>query len=371
MVAGVRDRLEGQRVQHRIPGMAGMIGFPDGTVQTFGLGHCDLDRTRPVEPNTLFGIASLTKTFTAVAILQLAEAGMLHLDDRVADYFPAFAEVLPAAGSVRLIHLLSHASGLPDYSRAFNLQTKWNSYTPEQQARFRAEEHHIGPAMETVDDLLEAMRLESPEPIGSPGERFNYSNEGFALLGHVIERVSGLSYEAYLARHVFDVLEMNRSRVAVPDAAAEPVTHLFEPDAKGFPTRVPAWPQAPATLADGFVRTTVEDLYRYLVSFLEARPGQRRLLRASSRRNMATPRINIGPDSVTGPWYGLGWYLDRFHGARRMYHTGDMSGVASYMAVLPDHGAAVALLSNLTGGPAKAMGELLLEAAVYGGTGSL
>lgn len=356
-------RLDEARTRHKIPGLAACLRLQDGTVRHLALGHRDLRATRPVDANTLFGIASLTKTFTAASILQLAEAGALRLEDRVSDYFPAFASVIRDAPRVTLAHLLSHASGLPDYSRAFNLRTKWNSYTKGQQERFLAEEGNIGSAMETVDDLIRAMVEESPPPVGRPGERFNYSNEGFALLGHVIERASGLAYETYLERHIFEPLGMRRSQVAVPDEAAEPVTELFELDEKGRPVRIPTWPQAPATLADGFVRTTVEDLARYLDGYLERGRLGPALLRQSSRRRMETPRILIDGGSAHGPWYGLGWYLDRFQGARRMYHTGDMMGVASYMAALPDEGVAAALLSNLTGGPAKDLGELLLETA--------
>ncbi len=368
MTTALYERLETERIRHRIPGMAGLVRWQDGVVDFVNWGSCDRHGQVPVDAKTLFGIASLTKTFTATALLQLAAAGRIDLDDRLVEFFPAFAAVIPDAGRVRLQHLLSHASGLPEYSRAFNLATKWNSYTPAQQRRFRAEEGAIGPPMETVDDLLAAMGREGRAPVGRPGQRFQYSNEGFALIGHVIEAVSGQAYEEYLREHVFAPCLMTRSRVAVPDAAAGAVTELFEPDVDGNPVCIPAWPQAPATLADGFVRTTTEDLARYLEAFVEVGRSGPALLPASWRHRMETPRIIIGEGSTAGPWYGLGWYLDRYAGARRMYHTGDMSGVSSYMAVLPEYGIAVALLSNVTGAPAAELGTVLLELAWGGGS---
>ncbi len=360
---GLYEHLEKERVRHQIPGMAGLIRWPDGLVEFLNWGSRDGQGVEPVDEDTVFGIASLTKTFTATALLQLAAEGRVDLEDRLVNFFPDFSHVIPNGDQVRLRHLLSHASGLPEYSRAFNLATKWNSYTAAQQRRYQAEVGPIGPPMETVDDLIAAMRRERRAPAGRPGERFQYSNEGYALIGHVIEALSGRSYEEYLREHVFEPRLMKRSRVSVPDAADGPVTALFEMGGDGRPVEIPAWPQGPATLADGFLRTTTEDLARYLGAFIEMGSDSAALLPEGWRRRMETPRVLIGEGSTEGPWYGLGWYLDRYAGARRMYHTGDMSGVASYMAVLPDHGIAVALLSNLTGAPASTLGPLLLGRA--------
>lgn len=359
-MGGRTARMAAILTAHQVPGATVAIRTPDGAVRHENFGVRDMGAGVPMSSDTLLGIASVTKSFTALALCQLAEAGQLRLEDPVVRYLPDFRRLrLPSADAVALHHLLSHSSGLPDYSRALNLRTKWAHYTAAQQARWRAAEPDIGPAINTVDDLLAAMAAEPAPPVGLPGERFHYSNEGFALLGTVIELASGQSYPDYLQRHVFDPLGMSRTTLNIPGPEHEPVTRLYEPSATGAPVEVPAWPQAPATLADGFIRSTTDDLLRYLESFIE--PGDERavsVLSPAGRRRLATPEVSV----EMGCSYGLGWFLDEWRGSRRMFHTGSMSGVGSFVAVLPEVGTAVVVLSNLTTeGPARAVGEVLME----------
>lgn len=366
----VTAAIEQMREKHRVPGVVAARRLPTGEVQIHTWGYRDIHREEPMTPDTLMGIASCTKSFTALAICQLAEQGHLSLQSPVVDFFPAFRQVWLLHGSggtdVTLHHLLSHTAGLPDYSRAFNLRTKWASFTPTQQAYWREREPAIGPPITTVEDLLKAMIEEAVPPVGAPGDHYYYSNEGYALLGNIVTAVTGETFGDYVAHHIFTPLGMTRSTLSVPGPEHAPVTRLYDPPdtAKAAPREIPAWTDAPATLGDGFIRTTAPDLTRYLMSYLEHPTDPAPVLGTSWRQRMVSPAARVGGDSygTAGKAYGYGWFLDEWRGHRRQFHTGTMSGVGSYMGLVPATGDAVVVLSNLTGGPAEAMAGLLWEA---------
>lgn len=353
--------------RHTIPGLVAARRFSSGAVTMRAFGYRDVKSQEPMTAGTLMGIASCTKSFTALAICQLAEQGVLSLESPVVSFLPDFQHVRLVHGHlgdrVTLHHLLTHTAGLPDYSRLLNLRTKWASYTSSQQAYWREREPAIGPPILTVEDLLQAMAEEQVPPVGAPGERYFYSNEGYALLGNIVALVSGDSFSDYVTGHIFRPLGMTRSTLEVPGPAHAPVTRLYDPpdSTTGQAREIPAWPQAPATLGDGFVRTTVPELLRYLLSYLTEPPHLPSILGDPWRRQMVSPATLVGPETygTPGKGYGYGWFLDEWRGHRREFHTGTMSGVGAYMGLVRDTGDAVVVLCNLTGGPAEAVADVL------------
>jgi CubicO group peptidase (beta-lactamase class C family) len=343
----------------QVPGLAVGVTAPGHVPYVEGFGWRDREAGLAVTPDTVFGIGSITKSLTAVAILQLMQEGRLDVNDPVIRYLPEFATPNAAhTRAVTLHHLLTHTAGLPP------LPTLSRALMRSMDAAELAEESGAAPPpglpIDTGEELLEALGEMDYDYVGRPGERFSYSNEGYALLGLIVERLSGLSYPDYLDQRVFGPLDMTRSFLHVPGTADEPVSMLYNPGKEdGQPAEAaPGWWQAPSMLAAGFVRSTVRDLIRYLDCLL--RPGDGTVLSPESRRLMLTGYVPCFP----GAAYGYGFWLESHHGHAMATHGGNLKGVAASVRFLPEAGIGVAALTNLSGGPAGVASLSFLNDAV-------
>lgn len=324
------------------PGMA--AGFTQGGrlmhLQAYGVLNPGGD---PARPDTLFGVGSITKSFTALAILQLAERGRLSTQDPVARHLPGFR--LPgdsAVEPVRLHHLLTHTSGLPPLpALGMSLAHPPDGAPPA-----------IGDYAEMMDYLAQFDR----PLLGPPGAFFSYSNEGYGLLGAVVEAASGEAYSDYVENHILAPCGMRRSTFRNPGAEAlggatelYDLRHVAGGAEEVFPS--PGWSDAPAMIGAGWLRSTVPDLLRYLAMYL--RQGEldgERLLSAAGIREMLQPRVTIAPDR----YYAYGFSIVRgFHGYDLVGHSGGLKGVGADVGFVPGLGLAGAALANLMGPSAR------------------
>ena len=180
----VLDMWIEQQVAHRnLPGLSIAIVFDQEIVWAKGYGYSDLEKKIPATPATVYRIGSVTKLFTSTAILQLRDQGKLRLDDPVSLYLPWFRvrNPFPDAPEITIRQLLTHTSGLGSYWEAL-FNSRWTE-------------------IRTVEALID---LFADDPLlFEPGERFEYSNSGFAVAGLVIEKVSGQVYYDYVREHIF------------------------------------------------------------------------------------------------------------------------------------------------------------------------
>ena len=184
--------IEEQLAYQQLPGLAIGIVYDQELIWSKGYGFSDLDEQTPVTPTTLFRIGSVTKVFTATAILQLRDAGKLRLDDPITRHLPEFAikNPFPDAPEITIWNLLTHTAGLP------------------REGAFPYWTDHDFP---TREELVAAAATQTL--IYSPGTQYKYSNLGVSLLGAIIEKVSGESYQDYVTKHIFSPLGMSRSSV--------------------------------------------------------------------------------------------------------------------------------------------------------------
>ena len=194
-----------------VPGLALGIVKGDTLVYAKGFGVRNAETREPVTPESLFHMASISKPFVATAIMQLAEAGNLDLDAPVRTYLPYFRPTGDGAEAITVRQLLAHTAGMPD---------------AEDYCWYRPEDDQA--ALERYIRSLEGKAL-----IAAPGERHEYSNDGFEVLGDVVARVSGQTFEAYLKTRVLDPLGMNHSTFLRTEVAPELATtpHLGMPSA--------------------------------------------------------------------------------------------------------------------------------------------
>ncbi len=343
-----------------VPGLIFSAARAGRPTLTRSYGHSDAeDRVAPT-PATVHGVASVTKSFTCVAILQLAEEGRLSVQDPVARHLPDFG--LPdsrATRRIRLHHLMTHTSGLPplpaiyyEMARSLRLDESFDA-----RACRRVGIDVDRPPVETYPELLAYLRRERFRLLGPPGEVFSYSNEGFGLLGAVIEVVSGERYERLLEDRIFRPAGMRQTTFdlgVVRRFADVATTFTRVRRVKRFRT-VPApapWEMS-CMRAAGALSTNVEDLLRYLEMYRTGgRIGEARILSARSARAMTTPYVEAEP----GKYYGYGLSVaPGYHGATVIGHSGGLKGVSSYVAAIPERGITAAGLSNFDLAPTGAV----------------
>lgn len=267
-------------------------------------GYGMANKTTPNTATTRFRIASLTKQFTATLILRLHEQGRLNIDDGICNYI----EACPAAwGQVTIRHLLSHSSGISDYTdyRGFNSSQAQATTREELIARFR-------------DQPL----------LFTPGSAFKYSNSGYVLLGAILEYVTGTPYSELLRAEITAPLGLNDTGYDRSAAGSDPAL------AYGWLRRgVPADPIDSSTLdSAGALYSTVDDLFRWDRALAEGR-----MLRPETLAMMRTPQVKR---------YGLGVMLYPLGNMNVVHHDGMASGTRTFIGNFTDNDITVIILSN-------------------------
>ncbi len=272
-------------------------------VHSAGFGLANVEHEIAARADTVYEIASITKLFTATAVMQLVQSGQIDLSAPLADYL----DDLPAAWhAVALHHILSHQSGIKSYTAvdAYWKSTRLDISQPE------------------IIDLVRDLPLQF-----QPGERHGYDNTGFYLLGYLIERVSGQSYGDYLSKHIFAPLGMCDTRVNNPYA---PVARR----ASGYTTkdgqlRNKAYYSPSGTFSAGVLLSSVNDLAKFAASLY----GDV-LLDEQYRVMMWQERVSAEKNELANHYrMGLGWYLVDWKDGRRFAgHNGSIVGFASAFA---------------------------------------
>jgi N-acyl-D-amino-acid deacylase len=353
-------------------------GFPGGAVAVVrdgkliyarGFGYADVENRTPVQPDALFRIASMSKPITGVAIMKLVEAGKLALDDRVA---PLIADLTPAPGAtvdprweqITIRQLLDHTGG-------------WDRDKPNggfdpmfQPAIAAAAVGAPAPASaETIIRYMKGMPLDF-----NPGEKFAYSNFGYAILGRVIERVSGMSYEEYVRSHVLQPVGANRTRLGktrMRDALTDEVKYYWpgmDVNAPLVPSVFPGEGMVPVNYGGfylealdshgGWVSSTV-DLLRFMTS-VDGRASRPDILSTGLVAEMTGSGAAACPNNAC--YYAGGWFVRPTAGDANWWHGGDLPGTTTLL-VRAYHDVAWVALFNANTPTGKFDGEL--DAALW------
>jgi CubicO group peptidase (beta-lactamase class C family) len=327
-------------VRQHVPGAVWGIVVDGELAHTGTHGFRDLAGKSPVTADTVFRIASMTKSFTAMAILKLRDEGRLALDDPAERYVPELKMLTyPTTDSPRVTvrHLLSHAEGFPED----------NPWGDRQLAR-------------TDREMAEMMRRGIPFS-NAPGLAYEYSNYGFAILGRIVSNVAGMPYRDYIAANILAPLRMSSTTL-------EPTAVARDRLALGYRWEDNRWKDEPllpdgAFGAMGGMLTSMRDLSRYVGAFLAAWPPRNEpetgpVRRASLRemQQVSRPRLAFaGRDSTTGAvqlnsgGYGFGLGITQTCAFDHIVaHSGGLPGFGSVMRWLPDYGVGIIAFGNLT-----------------------
>lgn len=342
----------------KTPGLSMGLIRPGRAPFVKGYGFRNREAKLPATPHTVYGIASVTKSFTALAILRLAEHGLLRVSDPVVRHLPELRlRGASARRPIRLHHFLTHSSGLPPlpsiYYTSMRSVRRDPPYDPKLARRVGVDPDHV--PIDTYDQLIRYLSEERYTLLGPPGRFFSYSNEAFGLLGAVVERVSGRTYESFLEEELLRPAGMSSTSFDTGVLFRQPeVTTLYSPKWTGKRhSLVPSeeWWEDTCLRGAGALRTNVTDLLSYLEIFLTGgRVGQERIVSAKSVAEMLRPHVPIAHGVHYG--YGLAVAPD-YHGTLLVSHSGGLKGVSSLIAALPRRGIAGAVLSNADGAPVE------------------
>lgn len=309
------DSLMSSLYKNGSPGAAIAVVRDGGIVFKKGYGIADLGSKAPVTPSTNFNICSMTKQFTAYAILQLRHEGKLSLDDKLSRFFPDFAPEVARAVSVR--QLLTHSSGIMDH------------YSYVDRSRYK----------EFWDRDVPAVLRSVDSTYFPPGSRYRYSNTAFCLLSLIIEKVSGESYPAYIYDHVFAPLDMTRSNIIQPDFKISERAFGYDLEKDTFKISDAKESLFFSTMGDGGGYTSIDDYLRWITAIQEDRVMYPELMREAR-----SPQFPI--DTARNLSYGFGWFVAGSGDSRLVYHTGSNGGFRTIVLTKPATRYAVVIFSN-------------------------
>jgi CubicO group peptidase (beta-lactamase class C family) len=309
------------------PGAAVLVIKDGQMLFKHGYGVTDLDSLHKIDAHTNFRLASVTKQFTAMAIMLLVHDGKLHYDDRLTDVFPDF----PAYGkAIAIRNLLNHTSGLEDYE----------DLMPPSDPKLAIGQVQIQDA--GVLDLLKQAKGTK----FAPGSKWAYSNSGYVLLGLIVQKISGKSFPEFLHDRVFTPLKM-RNTIAYVRGQNDVPNRAF-----GHSLEDGAWKQTDqsptsATLGDGGVYSSLEDLAKWDRALREHKLLSEREMRAALTPVEVPENQVIEPDGSHAA-YGFGWFLNPYKGRRRLWHYGETMGFRTTIQRLEKENLTIVILCNRT-----------------------
>lgn len=295
-----------------VPGASLMI-IKEGKpilVKTFGLAQ--VEEKKPVESKTNFRLASVTKQFTAMCIMQLNDEGKLSFSQTLKDIFPSFPEY---GKEIKIKNLLQHTSGLYNYE----------SLIPD-----------TATAQVSDKDVLNMM-MGVKSTYFKPGSEYRYSNSGYAVLAMIVEKISGLSFAEYLKNNIFQPLEMNNT--VAYEKGISSVNHRAYGYADKNGVFIPKDQSlTSAVLGDGGIYSSIDDLFKWDQALYTEK-----LVKSEKLKKAFTPcELNDGTKTDNG----FGWRIDEYKGHYRVHHTGETCGFTNIIQRYPNDQFSIIILTN-------------------------
>jgi len=298
--------------QVNAPGMSVMIIRDGKPIFAKGFGLADLQHKTPCTTNTNFRLASVTKQFTAMAVLMLVEKKKLLLDERLTNFFPEFPE---SGKLISVRHLLTHTSGLLDYE----------DLIPP------------GTTIPILDQDVLRILLKQDKTYFPPGTQYRYSNSGYALLALIVELRSGQKFARFLKENIFEPLRMTCT-LAYEEGYGAVANRAY-----GHTHRTNGWQRTDqsltsSVLGDGGVYSSLADLFKWDQALYKAKLVSEPML-----------RVAFSPATTTdkpGGSYGFGWYIGEYRGIKEIWHSGDTIGFRTRIARFPEKQFSVIILAN-------------------------
>ncbi|MBL8270622.1 MAG: beta-lactamase family protein [Steroidobacter sp.] len=316
-----RAFIRQQLLEQSVPSVAVAVAKDGKIIWEEGFGWADRERRVPATPHTMYSLASISKPITATALMTLAQAGKVDLD-KPANQYLGSAKLVARIGDAReatLRRIANHTSGLPTYHQFFYSDAPYPA-----------------PGMdETIAHYGSLLRV--------PGQKLEYSNIGFGVLGHVIERVSGVSYGDFMQRELFAPLGMTRSSVNIGPGLESYAAVRYGDDQRPLPPYVTDTPGA----AD--VYSSAHDLVRFGLFHMKAHLSDQKAILSDASIDAMKQRTSFTKNARSGDYgFGVGFMVLEKGAYRVVGHGGGLDGVSTQLYMVPDEGIVIVALSNLS-----------------------
>ncbi len=313
--------IEKFMLRQHVPGLAIAIVKDNRIVYAHAFGVRKLDEKKePLTTQSLFHMASITKPFVATSIMQLVEQGKIDLDAPIVNYLPCFRVADNRYKTITVRELLTHSSGLPDVE-----DYEWD------------EPQYDDDALDRYVRSLGNLKLLFP-----PGEQFRYSNIAFEILGDVVAKVSGESFEGYVQRHILKPLHMCSSTLMLTQADPALLTWGHVLNSVGIPVAASVFPYNRAHSPSSNLLSNVSDMSRWLMANMNRGEFDgTRILRTSTYKVMWTVP-NVGRHQPVG----ISWFIGEHRSHLMVSHGGSDTGYKADLAMLPDQHIAVVWMTN-------------------------
>lgn len=317
--APVASLVETARQAMGAPAVSAAVVEDDRLVWSAGFGLADVEHETPATARTVYRIASISKPFAATSVMQLVERGKVRIDDPIQHYVPAF----PVKGetTITLRHLMTHTSGI-------------RHYKPGEMEN-----------LVTFHSIEDAIAIFKDDPLlFTPGAKYSYSSYAYNLLAGVVERASGIAYEAYLHEHIFEPAGMRDTRLEHPEEIVKARARQYVKAGANGAVRNAPYADLSIKWAGGGIISTAEDLARFAIAL-----DQGKLLAPATMEAMYTDATLTSGATNN---YGLGWMLQTdAQGRRWVAHSGGATGGTTYLLRCPSAKLAVVVLVNLESAP--------------------
>ncbi|MEN5308637.1 serine hydrolase [Chryseobacterium cucumeris] len=304
-----------------------LIHYQNKNIIERSYGWQDAEKKIPNQDKSVYQIASLTKSFTALVIVKLSEEGKLSFKDPVSKFIPDY----PRGNEITIEHLLTHTSGIYEVLRNkeyFNLLHTGKSIPKDKELSFFKN-----------------------EPLDfKPGTQFSYTNSGYIILGLIIEKITELSYEDAVRKFILNPLKMAHTgfNYLALKSPYKTVPYSYISNTKQEKTQV--W-NSTLTGPAGQIYSTVEDLYNYYIGLRDYK-----IVSKEAFKKATTPFLS---------GYGYGWFIDDLYGKKLINHGGNIEGSTSYFAMLPEDDLCIILLNNITSKKLEKAGNTILAALLH------
>lgn len=317
------DSIMRSLFQDNKPGAVILIAKGDSVIFSRGYGLADMMTGDSIDTQTLFNICSISKQFSAIALLKLQEQGLLSLDDKLVKYMPEYN--VPALKDITLRQMMSHTSGIPD-SRP-HTEAEWQNYLHNHKSQYKnVKDYKLYAQWEESCQYLKDLKKLNFKP----GDAYEYMNPTFQLVEPIVERLTGKKFTDWMKEEIFAPAGMKNTIYLEPEKEMIKAAHGYEQDTNGkwhemdygeayfFPTK-----------ADGGIYANAEDFFRWQRALINGR-----IVGTSSLAQAFTPLIKT---DIAATSYGLGFFLEKKEGCPlKIFHTGDNGGFFTYEAIIPE-----------------------------------
>ncbi|WP_205513046.1 serine hydrolase domain-containing protein [Longitalea arenae] len=312
--------LQSQFKAQNLPGIAIAIMSGDRIIFKKGFGVTNIVTRKPLQPFHNFHVASISKTFTATAVMQLAEKGRIDINNTLTTYLPYFRMKDERYKIITIKQLLNHTSGMPDVD-----DYEWEKNVTDEGAAERY-------SRSLADSML----------ISEPGKEFHYSNIAFDIMADLVAKVSGQSFETYVKKNILLPLGMKKSSFFYPeiDTSLRTSPHTGNP-----PQLSPVYPYNRMHAPSSTLNTSAEELaYWAMANLNNGKRNGKAILKAATLQEMTTPTFISNKERNVS--IGLSWFSYPYRNSTNIEHAGGDLGYRSLLTLIPDKKLGIVLLCN-------------------------